>query len=91
MKKLIRNCRNNNWNIYDTKLTGILPVSIKFGIAFLVSDLMQWDDGNGEQDKWFEESMTVFTELFLDESKMKVCVGITGVPNVMFYFVICCL
>lgn len=91
MKKLRRNCRNNNWNICGTKLTGILPTSIKFGIAFLVSDLMQWDDGNGEQDKWFEESITVFTELFLDESKMKVCVNITGVPNVIFCFVICCL
>ena len=55
---------------------------------------MQWDDGDIEQDRWFEESMTVFTELFLDEKKMKVCLKITGVPNEMFYyvnFVICCL
>ena len=48
---------------------------------------MQWDDTDGEQDKWFEESITVFTELFLDEKKMKVCVNITAVPNEMFWFV----
>ena len=45
---------------------------------------MQWDDTDGEQDKWFEESITVFTELFLDEKKMKVCVNVTAVPNEMF-------